>query len=210
MGGGMMQDRKKIFALAAITMLLMLTGCGDFFVSSNSLVTMSLSPAASVIGSGQTFTITATGTDGNNNTKDVTSTAKWSSSNSSVATVAAGVVTVGSSTGSTTITASQDGIEGTATITVTASPLASLAISPTTTAYASGTSQQFTATGTLNNGSTVDLTSLVQWSSSSTTTATISSTGNASFITTGTTTITAKVNTGSSSNVTATLNITVQ
>jgi hypothetical protein len=206
----MMQDRKKIFALAAITMLLMLTGCGDFFVSSNSLVTMSLSPAASVIGSGQTFTITATGTDGNNNTKDVTSTAKWSSSNSSVATVAAGVVTVGSSTGSTTITASQDGIEGTATITVTASPLASLAISPTTTAYASGTSQQFTATGTLNNGSTVDLTSLVQWSSSSTTTATISSTGNASFITTGTTTITAKVNTGSSSNVTATLNITVQ
>jgi hypothetical protein len=206
----MMQDRKKIFALAAITMLLMLTGCGDFFVSSNSLVTMSLSPAASVIGSGQTFTITATGTDGNNNTKDVTSTAKWSSSNSSVATVAAGVVTVGSLTGSTTITASQDGIEGTATITVTASPLASLAISPTTPAYDSGTSQQFTATGTLNNGSTVDLTSLVQWSSSSTTTATISSTGNASFITTGTTTITAKVNTGSSSNVTATLNITVQ
>jgi len=210
-GGYIVQRRYKTFAILTIGLLLLCIGCGKFFVSPDALVTMSLSPQASITSTGQTVTLTATGTDGNNNTKDVTSTANWSSSASNVASVTAGTVTAGTSTGAATISAAQDGVTGTATITVTASPLQSIAISPTTTSYAlSQGTQQFTATGTLQNGSTIDLTNLVQWSSSSTATATINSaTGLASFVAAGQTTISAKIATGSSTNVTATINITV-
>lgn len=201
----------KIFAILTLLLMLVFAGCGDFFVSPDALVSISLSPQASLTSTGQTVTITATGTDGNNNTKDVTSSAKWTSSASNVATVSAGVVTGGASTGAATITAEQDGINGTATVTVTASPLESIAISPTTTSYSlSQGTQQFTATGTLQNGNTIDLTNLVQWTSSSTSTATInSSNGFATFVAAGQTTITAKIATGSSTSVTATLAITI-
>lgn len=206
-----MQHRFKAVAILTTGLLLLCIGCGKFFVSQDALVTMSLAPQASITSTGQTVTLTATGTDGNNQTKDVTSTAKWSSSASNVASVSAGTVTAGTSTGAATISASQDGITGTATITVTASPLASIAISPTTTSYAlSQGTQQFTATGTLNNGNTLDMTQLVQWTSSNTSVATVnSSTGLVTFVTAGQTTISAKIATGSSTNVTATINITV-
>jgi trimeric autotransporter adhesin len=210
MGGIIVQSRLNVLAVLPIAMLLVLTACGKFFVSPDALVTMSLSPQASLTASGQTVKITATGTDGNNNSKDVSSSASWSSSNSGVATVAAGVVTAGSSTGSTTITAVQDGITGTATITVTASPLASLAIAPTTTNYpVSQGSQQFSATGTLENNNTIDLTNQVAWSSSNTSVATISTSGLVTFVAAGSTTITAKINNGNST-TTATVNITLQ
>src|ERR1700682_4048224 len=50
---------------------------------------------------------------------------------------------------------------------------------------------QYTATGTLSNGSTNDLTSSATWSSSNTGVATISATGLATAVAPGTTTITA-------------------
>ncbi len=74
-----------------------------------------------------------------------------------------------------TITATApNNVTGTTTVTVNAGNLVSIALKPTNiTTLAQGTSQQFTATGTFSNGSTLDITNQVLWASSDTTLATV-------------------------------------
>ena len=69
--------------------------------------------------------------------------------------------------------------------------LASIAVTPANPSIANGLTQQFTATGTYSNGTTNDLTNLVTWASATPSVATISSTGLAQSLATGTTNITA-------------------
>lgn len=171
---------------------------------------MTISPVSRLSATGQTINFTATGTTVNGASKDVTSTAKWTSSNSSVATVSAGVATtVG--TGTATISASQDDGSATASLIVTASTLSSIAITPSspTVTLSQQNTQQFKATGTFADGSTQDLTTVVQWTSGTTSVATINNNGLASLVATGTSQITATVTT-SSGTVTANTTLTVQ
>jgi len=67
--------------------------------------------------------------------------------------------------------------------------LVSLAVAPLNPSIAKGTTQQFTATGTLSNGVVQDMTSSVTWLSTSTKVATISATGLATGAGIGSTTI---------------------
>ena len=67
--------------------------------------------------------------------------------------------------------------------------LASLAVTPVNPSIAAGNQQQFTATGTYSDGSQQNLTNFVTWTSSSPAVATISSTGLATGVSVGTTTI---------------------
>lgn len=69
--------------------------------------------------------------------------------------------------------------------------LNSISVSPANPSIAIGATQQFTATGTYSDGSTQDITTQVTWSSSNTSFATVSSSGLASGIAAGNTTITA-------------------
>jgi hypothetical protein len=69
--------------------------------------------------------------------------------------------------------------------------LTSIAITPTNPSVAAGSTQQFTATGTYSNGSTQNITTQVTWSSANTGVATISSSGLASAIAGGSSTISA-------------------
>ncbi len=71
--------------------------------------------------------------------------------------------------------------------------LTSIAVTPTNPSIAVGGQQQFTATGTYSDGSHRDLTSSATWTSSSPTVATISSTGLATGVAPGSTTIQAAV-----------------
>jgi len=71
----------------------------------------------------------------------------------------------------------------------TGATLVSLAVTPTNPSIAKGLTQSFTATGTYNNGSTQNLTSSVNWSSTNTATATITAAGVATGMATGSTTI---------------------
>src|SRR5262249_61844955 len=107
-----------------------------------------------------------------------TSGVTWSSSNTNVATIASaqgmqGVAT-GVSQGQTTITAAFGAISGSATLTVAAPVLASLAVSPTNPSVAAGVTQPFQAIATFSDGSMANDTSGVVWSSSKTNVATIS------------------------------------
>src|SRR5579863_9590820 len=69
--------------------------------------------------------------------------------------------------------------------------LLTITVAPTTASIAAGNTQQFTATGHYLGGSTQDITNSVTWSSSLTGTATVSSSGLATGVGTGATTITA-------------------
>ncbi len=80
-------------------------------------------------------------------------------------------------------------VNATATI-VGVSGLSSIALTPTTSSFAAGTSVQYTATATYSDNSTQNVTSAVQWSVSGTD-ATVNATGTVSFTTNGSTTITA-------------------
>lgn len=151
---------------------------------------------ASVVGIG-TQQLTATGTYTDSSTQGITGTATWTSSNPAVATVnAAGLVTgVAGAAGTTTITASASGVggtvSGTATITVTAATLNSIAVTPATASIPKGATQQFTATGTYSDGSTQVITNTVTWTSANLPSFTISATGLATGLTTGSGLVTA-------------------
>ncbi len=67
--------------------------------------------------------------------------------------------------------------------------LVSIAVTPTNPSIAPGTTLQFTATGTMSDGSHRDVTNTATWSSSNTAVAMISSTGLASGVSNGTATI---------------------
>lgn len=69
--------------------------------------------------------------------------------------------------------------------------LVSITVTPANSSIAAGTSLQYLATGTYSDNSTRDLSSVVTWSSSSTSTATIDTTGKVTALVSGSTTISA-------------------
>ena len=75
----------------------------------------------------------------------------------------------------------------------TAAVLSSIAIDPATSSVAAGLTVAYTATGTFSDGTTQDVTSQASWSSSSTAVATVSSSGVATAVAPGTSTIKASL-----------------
>ena len=191
----------KLSLVIAVTTLA--AACGKFFPSGTTLVAISLSPSNSTLTlSTKTQQFTATGTFGDSSSKDITSSVTWTSSSTNVATISSSGLATAGSTGSTTITASESGITGTTTLTVT-SQASGLTVSPSSQTIAPGQTIQFSAT---QNGSTV---SGVTWSSSNTAVASIDQNGIATGITAGTVTITATATiNGSQVQGTATLTVT--
>jgi len=113
-------------------------------------------------GTSQQMSATETFSDGS--TKDVTTTATWSSSNPGVGTVSPAGVLSGNASGSTTATASIDGISGQTTVSVLAS-VAYLTVNPTISTLSSGQTRQLTATARLTDGTSLTVTRLVKWGS---------------------------------------------
>ncbi|MGA2740106.1 MAG: Ig-like domain-containing protein [Bryobacteraceae bacterium] len=168
------------------------------------LTSISITPTTASVVAGYTDQFTATGTYSNGTTQNLTSTATWTSSAMSISTVSGGLA-AGLAQGIATITATSGTISGSATLTVAAPVLTSISVTPTATSVPAGNLQQFTATGLYSNGTTQNLTSTLTWASSAAPVATIGSSGLATGVAQGTTTITANSGTISGS---ATLTIT--
>ncbi len=183
------------------------SGSTTLIVSGAALVSIAVSPPAASIPAGSTQQFTATGTFSDTSTQDVTSTAYWSTSDGTVATISDSAGSQGLATGvgagSITITAASGSVNGTATLAVTAATLVSISIAPQNPSIALGASQQFTATGTYSDGTSNDITAMVTWASSSSATAVISNTAGSIGLATsagaGSTTISASLGTTSSS-----------
>ena len=175
----------------AILVAVSLTSCGGFFVGQNTVTSLTVSPTNPTLQAGATTQFSVTGRTSSGNTLDVTPGASYTSSKTSVATVASGGLATAVSGGTTTINISYEQGFTQTFITVSSATLSSIAVTPTGATVSVGATQQFTAIGTNSDGTTTDLTGVATWSSSSTNVATISSTGLATGVASGSTTVTA-------------------
>lgn len=159
------------------------------------LVSIAVTPINPSFALGTAQPLKATGTYTDGSTQDLTSTATWNTANPAVAAVDNQGNATGVAVGTTSVTAASGSISGATTLTVTPTPLVSIAITPAIPSISLGTTEQFTATGTFGDGSTQDVTQSVQWSSDTSSVATISNAagtvGLATSTGTGSATITA-------------------
>jgi hypothetical protein len=133
------------------------------------VTSIAVTPANQVIDVGLTGGYIATATYSDSSTKDVTGSAIWSSSNTSVATIGAAAdpqpVLCTSVVGSTTVSAVFSGVTGSTTQSCI-NPLVSIAIAPLAPTVNVNTSASYIATGTFFDGTTKDITTQATWSSS--------------------------------------------
>ncbi|OLE19290.1 MAG: hypothetical protein AUG88_01275 [Actinobacteria bacterium 13_1_20CM_4_68_12] len=153
------------------------------------VASVSVVPSSVTVTVGGTVALLTTLKDANGNTlagRAIT----WASGSTGVATVnAAGVVTA-ASVGSATITATSEGQSGTAAVSVTTVPVATVTVSPTTASVLAGQTVQLTATPK-DAGGTALSGRPVTWASSNVGFATVSASGLVSGVAAGSATITA-------------------
>jgi hypothetical protein len=171
-----------------------ITGSTVMTVTPAVLQSIAVTPANPSVTKGLTQQFTATGTFSDNSTQNLTSSVTWASATTSVATITAAGLATAVGAGTSTISATLGGITGSTVMTVTAAALQSIAVTPANTSLPAGETEQLTATGTLSDGTTEDLTSQVTWASSNTSWATISAAGLAAAVSPGAVTISATLN----------------
>jgi uncharacterized protein YjdB len=132
----------------------------------------------------------ATGTYSDGSTQTLTSSVTWSSSSTTVATIASSGSATGTAVGTTTITASSSSITASAALNVGPAVLVSIAVTPANPSFALGTTQTLVATGTYSDGSTLVLITAT-WTTANSGIATVTNLGVASSVALGATTVTA-------------------
>jgi len=179
-----------IKTLLLVAALLMGIACNDPLVPPSAVahVTVSPSPATVLIGGTRQLVARLEDAAGNVLTGRVLT---WGSGNTAVATVnSTGLVTGVAAGGPVTIAATSEGQSGTAAITVTPVPVASVTVAPTSATVLFGQTDQLTATTKDANGN--ELTGrTVTWASGDPAVATVSATGLVTGIAAGQATITA-------------------
>ncbi len=123
------------------------------------VASVSVAPASTTVTVGGTVSLVAALKDANGNAlagRAVT----WASNNTSVASVSGSGLVTAAAAGSATITATSEGQSGSATVSATTVPVASVAVSPATASVLAGQTVQLTATpkdanGTALSGRTV-------------------------------------------------------
>ncbi len=176
-----------------------ITGSTGLTVNPPIVQSITVTPSNSSVPAGLTAQYTASALYSDQVTRDITTLATWSSSNTAAATIsnAAGSqgLATGVAVGTTTISASYQSVLGSTGLTVTPAVLQSIALTPVNGSVPEGLTLQYTATGHYSDSSTQDLTALANWASSNTAAATISnasgSQGLATGVALGSTTVTA-------------------
>lgn len=141
------------------------TGTATLTVTPATIVSIAVTPPVATIPAGTTQGYTAVATLTDLTTSDITASATWTSSNAAVATMT-GETATGVALGTATITATQSGVSGTATLIVTDAVLRSISVTPPTSTIPVSGSATLTATGTYSDGSTRVITTTVGWTTS--------------------------------------------
>ncbi|PKN48377.1 MAG: hypothetical protein CVU63_05240, partial [Deltaproteobacteria bacterium HGW-Deltaproteobacteria-20] len=165
-------------------------------VSVDVVVAIEVSPpnASTAPGCTQQFTAVAMFNDGS--TAEVTAAAAWTSGSLNTATVDGTGLATGVAPGTTTISATHSGLEGTASFVVVSPALYEVTIEPSTATIPVAGTQQFSAIAHFAScaPNTQDVTSVASWSSSDTAVATVgASDGKATAVGAGTAEITASL-----------------
>ncbi len=199
-----LRRRLALTVAAGLALSPFLASCSGFFVKPT-ISSVYVTPAAATLGVGQNTPLLAYATysDGTQNQLSGDSVG-WTSSDTTIATVTSpGGSVTGVAIGSATITATAQGVSGTATVTVTVANITSLVINTTqgsttnqTTATISGAPNTLQFYAYANGSANNDVTNAVNWTSSNTQVASISTgltsgSGLATSVAPGTTNITA-------------------
>jgi hypothetical protein len=163
-------------------------GTGSITVGSGpspSLQAIAVTPSVSSLQAlaAQQYTAVCTYSDGS--TTDCTSSVTWSSSAIGVVTINSSGVATGVAQGSATIIAASGGVQGQGSVTVTATVLQTIYVTPGTLAATVGSTQQFKATALFSDLSSADVTSQVSWFSSNPVVLATNSTGLVSMMVPG-------------------------
>jgi uncharacterized protein YjdB len=151
------------------------SGTAAITVTALAIASVQVTPASGSIEVGQTLQLTATPKDAGGNPLSGR-TVTWSSNNTAVATVDANGVVSGVTAGPATITATSESKSGTAEITVTELPVASVDVQPTSWSLEIGQTIQLTATPKDGSGNPLSGRA-VAWSSGNTAVATVDADG---------------------------------
>src|SRR2546429_36295 len=136
---------------------------------------LNVAPAAATIAVGATIQLVATTIDSAGNVLTGRSV-NWASGNSGAASVDGNGLVTGMGAGAATITATSEGKSGTASVTVSSIPVASVTVSPASASLAVGQTVQLSATPTDANGN--PLTGrVITWASSDNTIASVNGSG---------------------------------
>lgn len=156
------------------------------------LVALAIAPANPAVPPGASAQLTVTATFSDLSTADVSSSAAFVSATPAAATVGAssGLVT-GVAAGSSVMTAAFGGQSASTTVSVPPVTLSSIAVTPATATISVGASQQFVATGTFSDGSSGNISNSVSWTSGALSVGTVLSSGVATGLAVGTSTISA-------------------
>ncbi|MFK8013856.1 MAG: Ig domain-containing protein [Gammaproteobacteria bacterium] len=158
--------------IAAACMLAVLTGCssGDteplsdlVVIADRDIQGVTVATSKDVIGVDEELTLTATDPV---SSADLAGEVDWTSSDTTVATVAEGGTVTGVADGMVMISATIGAFEGSIPLTVSSAGLVSIAVSSTAVPVDVCTGAQLTATGTFADGRTDDVTETVTWASS--------------------------------------------
>lgn len=148
----------------------------------NQLTSISVTPATATVPAGGSQQFMATGTytnaSGTTSTTDITSLVTWSVTPTTLATITqgssgtgGGLATAGTTQGTGTVSATLDGITGTASLTVGAPAAVSLQITPATPTIAIGNALTFLAQEVYSDGSLHQPANVVAWTNGTPTTA---------------------------------------
>lgn len=187
----------RIVSLIAVTLGIILTGCGGGGSPSSSssgtpvLAKISVGATSSSLAAGEKLQLTATGIYNDQSTQNVTATATWQTSDPTVATVNSAGMLTALKQGSVTVTATVGTISGTMPVTVTAPTLSSILVTSAAASLFAGQTSQMTATGVYSDGTSQDVTSQVLWTSSNQLFATVNASGMVTAVAKGQVTITA-------------------
>jgi uncharacterized protein YjdB len=168
-----------------------ITGSTLVTVGSPAVVSITIAPNQASLPLGESQQLTATGNFSDGSTQDLTQSATWSSSASPVAAVTSQGNVTGVGLGSAQVSATFQGITGSASVSVGAPVLLAIMVSAGQLSLPLGESEQFIATGSYSDGSAQDLTQSAMWSSSASTIAGVSAGGSVAAKATGAATISA-------------------
>jgi uncharacterized protein YjdB len=165
------------------------TGTTTLTVTDAKLTSIQITPFSPTLPIGFTANLIATGVYSDNTTRDLTGQATWTSSDAAVAAVSDAGATRGLltpvSAGKATITATYQGVSGSDDVVVSAATLSSIKVTPATATIGVRATQPFTATGTLSDATTLDITAYVTWLSTTPSVASISNAAGSRGVATG-------------------------
>lgn len=161
-------------------------------VSQAALMSLGITPLNPSIPKGETQQLTALGSYSDGTTQNLTNSVTWNAAVPGVASITNTGFLTAQAQGATTITASTGSVSAIDAVVVAAPAVMSIVVSPTNVSTPLRFQQpQFTAMGTFSDGSQQDLTSTANWATDSPQVATIDSSGLATTVSVGTTSVSA-------------------